>query len=81
MDATVRDASRHSHMAGLDLSVLELLQVLNEILGLEFARTQEIHLTPVLSSVVSLQDEASTTPTNIRTLCFTGHARGCGNIP
>jgi len=48
--------------ADRNLSVFELLQVLNEKLGLECARIQEIHLPPVLSSVVSLEAEASTTP-------------------
>ena len=45
--------------AALSSSILELLQALNEKLGLECARTQEIHLPPVLSSVISLEAEVS----------------------
>lgn len=50
-----------SSEAALSLSILELLQVLNEKLGLECAKAREVRLPPVpasvLASVTSLKIE------------------------
>jgi len=42
-----------------NLSVLELIQALNEKLGLERTRTLEICLPPTLSSIAALKPEVS----------------------
>ena len=45
--------------AALNLSVPELLQALNEKLGLECTRVREIPLPPILSSITTLRAEVS----------------------
>ena len=48
-----------SSEAALDLSIPELLRVLNEKLGLECTRAREIRLPAVPASITSLEAEAS----------------------
>ena len=54
-------AAAMSSQAAYDLSIPELLHVLSEKLGLEFTRTRESRLPPILDSVSSLEAEVSGT--------------------
>ena len=45
--------------AALDLSILELVQALNEKLDLECIKAREIRFSPALASVASLEAEVS----------------------
>jgi hypothetical protein len=48
-----------SFEAALNLSVLELLQVLNAKVALECTRVREIRLSPGLASITTLEAEVS----------------------